>query len=305
MMLPKGFPFTFAKRAQVLSYFPESGLLFLSKPAGIKCHPNLEATVDTKALVHAPYDFKRESFHLIEKDREIQRSSRHRVEQLYLLHRLDSPTTGVIALCHNRFVTASQVRMQFAAKKVLKTYYTVVGVSPDTVEVPLEKGSIVEWVDKTLAQNSLHTSPRSQHHQSRQPVWARTLCEVLDILPLPSVPEDHKYTHLALLKLEPLTGRTHQLRIQCRQRNAPIIGDKTYGDFAFNRQAVTLVPRITGQDLFLHCGKLQFSLPVYQPHTQGRPMPAKEETIEAQDDLPAHFRRLFLDAMAIGSPDSY
>ena len=39
----------------------------------------------------------------------------------------------------------------------------------------------------------------------------------------------------ALLELQPKTGRTHQLRIQCANRGFPIVGDQTYGDFQKNR----------------------------------------------------------------------
>jgi tRNA pseudouridine65 synthase len=40
---------------------------------------------------------------------------------------------------------------------------------------------------------------------------------------------------LSLLRLEPQTGRSHQLRVQCAQRGMPIVGDQTYGNFAANR----------------------------------------------------------------------
>ena len=43
------------------------------------------------------------------------------------------------------------------------------------------------------------------------------------------------FGYLSLLELEPRTGRTHQLRIQCAERGLPIVGDRTYGDFQRNR----------------------------------------------------------------------
>lgn len=54
---------------------------------------------------------------------------------------------------------------------------------------------------------------------------------------------------LSLLRLEPHTGRSHQLRVQCARRRLPIVGDQTYGDFARNREFA----RRTGlKRLFLH-----------------------------------------------------
>ena len=38
------------------------------------------------------------------------------------------------------------------------------------------------------------------------------------------------------MKLMPVTGRTHQLRVQCKKRNLPIVGDRTYGSFSFNKE---------------------------------------------------------------------
>ena len=57
------------------------------------------------------------------------------------------------------------------------------------------------------------------------------------------------HPRLSLLRLNPLTGRTHQLRVQCAKRKFPIIGDTTYGNFSLNRE----IQKATGyQRLFLH-----------------------------------------------------
>ena len=57
----------------------------------------------------------------------------------------------------------------------------------------------------------------------------------------------------SLIQLEPLTGRTHQLRVQCAQHHFPILGDKTYGDFKCNR-------RLRTERLFLHANSIEFVL---------------------------------------------
>jgi 23S rRNA-/tRNA-specific pseudouridylate synthase len=54
---------------------------------------------------------------------------------------------------------------------------------------------------------------------------------------------------LALIQLEPRTGRSHQLRVQCARRNLPIVGDQTYGDFSRNR---TFAKSTGSKRLFLH-----------------------------------------------------
>src|SRR6185295_17943443 len=45
-----------------------------------------------------------------------------------------------------------------------------------------------------------------------------------------------KEPRLSLLQLEPQTGRSHQLRVQCAKRHLPIVGDQTYGNFPRNRE---------------------------------------------------------------------
>jgi 23S rRNA pseudouridine955/2504/2580 synthase len=58
---------------------------------------------------------------------------------------------------------------------------------------------------------------------------------------------------LSLVELQPITGRTHQLRLHCSQNHVPIIGDGTYGDFNFNRQ----FQKLTGKDrVFLHSNEV-------------------------------------------------
>jgi 23S rRNA-/tRNA-specific pseudouridylate synthase len=60
---------------------------------------------------------------------------------------------------------------------------------------------------------------------------------------------------LALLRLAPRTGRSHQLRVQCAQRGLPMVGDQTYGDFARNREFA----KSTGfKRLFLHAQETSF-----------------------------------------------
>jgi tRNA pseudouridine32 synthase / 23S rRNA pseudouridine746 synthase len=58
--------------------------------------------------------------------------------------------------------------------------------------------------------------------------------------------------HLTWLALEPLTGRTHQLRVHCAAMGWPIIGDRIYGT----------APRSGGPDLHLHAREVV--VPLYK-----------------------------------------
>lgn len=80
---------------------------------------------------------------------------------------------------------------------------------------------------------------------------------------------------LSLLQLEPKTGRSHQLRVQCAKRHLPIVGDATYGDFVANRAFA----KATGQKrLFLHSYETRFHYEFsgrdYEFHAKA-PLPAE------------------------------
>ena len=57
---------------------------------------------------------------------------------------------------------------------------------------------------------------------------------------------------IAWLALEPLTGRTHQLRVHCAAMNWPIVGDTIYGN----------APRAGGPPLHLHAREVV--VPLYK-----------------------------------------
>ena len=58
--------------------------------------------------------------------------------------------------------------------------------------------------------------------------------------------------HLTWLALEPLTGRTHQLRVHCAAMGWPILGDSVYGS----------APRTGGPGLHLHAREIV--VPLYK-----------------------------------------
>jgi len=212
-------------------------LLALEKPAGIMTHPNKE--VDRNySLLRAAYDLGRECYHWTP-------SKPGAPGELYLLNRLDSPTSGLVLAALDE-ETAALGRQAFADGKVTKIYYALVLGHPRPA-----KGV---WVDK-LARLPAGRGGSGGGGGGVRVVVARGGPGQLAETRYESV-ETHPNAGamLSLLKLEPVTGRTHQLRVQCGARRLPIVGDGTYGDFMFNREFA----RRTGHKrLFLHATSLR------------------------------------------------
>jgi 23S rRNA-/tRNA-specific pseudouridylate synthase len=82
----------------------------------------------------------------------------------------------------------------------------------------------------------------------------------------------------SLLRLEPLTGRSHQLRVQCAKRGLPIVGDQTYGDFARNREFARLAGT---KRLFLHSRETSFTYEFL----------GRQHAFTAEAPLPEEFER--------------
>ena len=66
--------------------------------------------------------------------------------------------------------------------------------------------------------------------------------------------------YYSLLELQPLTGRTHQLRVHLKYIGHPIVGDRVYGH--------------TGDHLYLHAKCLEVTLPGGQPKVYEAPEPS-------------------------------
>ncbi|HNX04040.1 MAG TPA: RluA family pseudouridine synthase [Opitutales bacterium] len=204
----------------------DSGIVALSKPEGVRAHPNAGGTVDPGALLAAPFDPDGEFYTLPGGGR------------LHLLHRIDAPTSGVLILTANEAL-AKAVRALFASHAVRKRYLAlVVGEGPRAPQL---------WRDRLKTVRGKNGARTIVGQGDPSEAAAKTL----------STGRAKNGMRLSLLSLEPATGRTHQLRVQCASRRIPIVGDATYGDFAANRRAAK---ELGIKRLCLHAERLSFEL---------------------------------------------
>ena len=194
-----------------------NGLMAIDKPAGVLSHPNRKGDAG-RSLLRASYDFDLQAYRISDES------------LVYLLNRLDSATSGLLLMTTSLEIRA-QVLEAFEKERVRKVYEALVfGIA--------RKGKGEFWKDRL----SLSKAEGGVRAASGGNLRAET--KLLASRAIPGMPA------MSLLKLSPLTGRTHQLRIQAAKRGLPIAGDRTYGDFSKNK----LMARSKGiKRLCLHC----------------------------------------------------
>ncbi len=160
-------------------------------------------------------------------------------------HRLDKGTSGVLLFALDA-ETARLLGPVFEAPQgVRKTYQAVVrGWPPGS--------GLIDHPLRRMEDDARATRTEVQAAQTRY----RTL--VRYELPLPQ--GRFPTTRCALVELQPLSGRRHQLRRHLKHIAHPIIGDATHGKGPLNR---ALAAQLGVQRLWLHALQLELSHPVH------------------------------------------
>lgn len=154
------------------------------------------------------------------------------------VHRLDYATTGVLLVGKTSY-SIRELSQLFKDKKIIKTYFAVTLGAMET------HGEITSLIDGKASHSSY------------------TVCDW--------VPSD-RFGRLNLVKLQPKTGRRHQLRKHLAGIGNPILGDKEYGLNGL---------LLKGKGLYLHAYSLQFVHPI-----------TKKE-IFVQSELPERVGKIF------------
>lgn len=159
-------------------------------------------------------------------------------------HRLDKGTSGVLLFALDAD-TARMLGQAFEAPDLVrKTYRAVVRGWPAAE-------GLVDHPLRRLEDDARAGRTEVQEAQTRYRTLAR------HELPLPY--GDFPATRCALVELQPLTGRRHQLRRHMKHIAHPIIGDATHGKGPLNRAVAEL---LGVQRLWLHALRLELTHPV-------------------------------------------
>jgi 23S rRNA pseudouridine1911/1915/1917 synthase len=193
-----------------------------------------------------------------------------------IVHRLDRDTSGVILVAKDE-VTHRELALQFETRKVHKEY------------VALTAGELDRDSDYVEARIKHHPHEREKMVCTTDPgdPSAKDAVSYYEVL--------ERFRGHTLVKVQPRTGRTHQIRVHLQFVGCPVLADKLYSgrDRFLLSDIVPGLPRSEDEVLLarqaLHAFRLRFK------------HPRKGTWIEAEAPLPADIRRA-LEALRFHRP---
>jgi len=196
--------------------YEDNHLIAINKPNGYLVH-----TDDTKDTS------------LEEILREYVREKYHKPGNVFLqsCHRLDRPVSGALIFAKTS-KGKDRMRQLFTDRKVDKTYLALVTQCPDPYE-----GDLQNWMYKDRNKNIVEVVKGERVGA----VKARTMYKTLG-----------KIGKFYLIKLNPITGKSHQLRVHMSFIGSPILGDVKYGGQTIHNPNAFM----------LHCRKMEFIHPI-------------------------------------------
>jgi len=203
----------------------------IDKPAGVLSQPNQPTRKASNTLIKGEFDFEDESYRA--------RLPDEGERQVWLLHRLDLDTSGLI-VCAFDPEAAAIFKQALHEHEVEKAYKALLLSAP--------KPPFGHWSDclaRLTRGGRVDVRVRSGRKANAETDY--------------ELERTFAGTGLALVRLMPHTGRTHQLRVQAARHGVPVVGDQRYGDFEANK---FLAEKIGLKRMFLHAWGLAFRHPM-------------------------------------------
>jgi tRNA pseudouridine65 synthase len=227
--------------------YQDDSLIAVNKPAGLAVHRSKMVGNAEEFLI----DLLREQID----------------DSVYLAHRLDRATSGVLLIARNKGIAAA-LGEQFMGREVRKQYLVVVRGWPDPPE---------DLIDYPLP-GSRETGPRRE---------ARTRYRQLATIEVPIELGRYPQQRYAMLLAEPESGRFRQIRKHLAHIHHPVIGDCQHGRGDHNR----LYKQYFGcHRMLLHAWRVHFRHPL-----TSAPMMIEAPLDAAYLDLLARFGWSLLD----------
>jgi len=179
-----------------------------------------------------------------------------------IVHRLDRDTSGVILVAKEE-ATHRDLSYQFERRKVFKEYLAIVaGV--------LDRDS--DYIEGRIGH---HPHDRIKMIVTEEEDEGKEACSFYEVI--------ERFRGYTFCRIQPRTGRTHQIRVHLGSIGCPVLADKVYGGRDCLRLS-DLAPGVEPDEVLmnrqaLHAGRLRF----YHPRLR--------QTISAEAPLPPDFER--------------
>ncbi|MEM0912665.1 MAG: 23S rRNA pseudouridine(955/2504/2580) synthase RluC [Pseudomonadota bacterium] len=173
---------------------------------------------------------------------EVLRASRPESDYLELVHRIDRDTSGCLMIAKRRSALRA-LHEQLRNNQMKKVYHAIVKGHWDKntrqCTAPLHKnqlagGERIVTVDETLGKQS------------------KTQFRLIGTS-----------QHFSVIQAQPITGRTHQIRVHCTHLGHPIANDPKYGDESYDK----VIKGMGCKRLCLHAYSIEFTHPVTEKRT--------------------------------------
>lgn len=306
------------EQSNIAILYQDHHLLVVNKPAGLVVHPTYKHTEGTlwdlllEDLARQGSDGWRppdlpdepgweqapEHIRLMLRAKRLERSWQESgwLARPVLLHRLDKDTSGVLALARTA-LACQHIARQFSAHTIVKTYLAVARhAAPAWAQprAPFTATLISEQDEKSLNQpldlaayqgatllldGPLQRDPTERRRCIVGPDGqvSQTRVHVLAA-----------WNDYALLEVQPVTGRTHQIRAHLAAAGYALVGDSTYAPCAAAGSPAAALAR-----QFLHARSLTLrDYPTNRPRTFLAPLPA-DLTAWLQTYCPKNFTCIY------------
>ena len=197
-------PICFDQRVSPCIIFEDEHLLVVNKPAGMN--------------THAPSPYAGEGIYDWLRNRE------PRWARLAIIHRLDKETSGVIVFGKTALANRS-LTGQFTNRQVHKKYVLL-------TDRAVKRNEFVAKSKIARAGDHYVSGAQGELSETR---FVKVGADARRLKSIGMPKELSRLTSFEIIEAEPLTGRTHQIRVHAAENGFPIMGDVLYGGSPFAR----------------------------------------------------------------------